>query len=180
MKQLRSIDKRGTLEILQLLDSYLEEYEKKFPVYLIGGSALILKGKQADSKDIDFITSSKGYLALTNATKRLKKEYGVRIDIFSDGHIINYRYENYYLRSEKVLSLKHLDIYVLDYADVILTKCLAGRERDMLAIEKLKEQGIVVEKEELVRRFKRVVPDIGKEDEIKNRFENFLKAYFVN
>ncbi len=37
------VDKRTTLDILQTLDTYLEKYERKFPIYLMGGSALISK-----------------------------------------------------------------------------------------------------------------------------------------
>jgi len=52
------VDKRTTLDILHTLDTYLEKYERKFPIYLIGGSALILRNQQEDSKDADFITDA--------------------------------------------------------------------------------------------------------------------------
>ena len=176
------VDKRATLDILQTLDSYLEKYERKFPIYLMGGSALILRDVQEDSKDADFITNSNGYLALGEAVERLEKERGIRIDYFKDGRIISYRYEDYYLRAEKVrgLRLKHLDVYVLDFVNIILTKALSGRESDMQKILELKRRGITAPRDELERRFQRVVPNRGKEKEIKERFENFLQAYYAD
>ena len=174
------VDKRLTLDILQTLDSYLERYERKFPVYLMGGSALILRNQQEDSKDADFITNADGYLALGEAVARLKRERGIKIDYFKEGHIISYRYEDYYLRSTEIpLNLKHLDVYVLDFVDIILTKALAGRPVDRKRIEELKQKGIIAQREELERRFKKVVPYKGKEEEIRTRFENFLQTYYA-
>lgn len=175
----KRVDRRATLDILQTLDSYLEKYEKKFPIYLMGGSALILRNQQADSKDVDFITNANGYLALGSAVSRLEKELGVRIDFFKDGYIISYSYEDYFLRAKKVLSLRHLDVYVLDYVDIILTKALSGRDKDRDVIASLKRRGIVASKDELKRRFQKVVPNRGKEQEIKTRFEDFLKVYYA-
>jgi len=176
------VDKRATLDILQTLDSYLEEYERRFPIYLMGGSALVLRGEQEDSKDADFITNSNGYLALGEAVKRLERERGIRIDRFKDGQIISYRYEDYYLRAEKIsgLRLKHIDVYVLDFVDIILTKALAGRRQDIDKILELKKRGIIAPRDELERRFKKVIPYKGKEKEINTRFQNFLKAYYAD
>jgi len=176
------INKRTTLDILQTLDSYLEKYERKFPIYLMGGSALILRNQQADSKDIDFITNGNGYLAVGEAVTRLERELGIRIDFFKDGSIISYRYEDYYLRATKIpsLRLKHLDVYVLDYIDVILTKALSGRDKDRDAINDLKRKGITAPRDELERRFKKVVPNRGKKEEINTLFQNFLKAYYTD
>lgn len=102
----KRIDKRFTIDVLQTLNSYLEEYERKFPVYLMGGSALILRNQQADSKDVDFITNANGYLALSRAVQRLEREQGIKIDVFKEGYIINYRYEDYWLRARRIMSLK--------------------------------------------------------------------------
>ncbi len=83
------------------------------------------------------------------------------------------------MRADKIsgLKLRHLEVYVLDYVDVILTKALSGRDKDRDAINDLKKKGIIAQRDELERRFKKVVPNIGKEKEINTRLQNFLKAY---
>ncbi|MBU3907119.1 MAG: hypothetical protein KKA64_02605 [Nanoarchaeota archaeon] len=175
----KDVDKRKTLNTLYAIDNYLGEegYTKRFPIYFIGGSALILSEFQKSSKDIDFITDNNGYLALEGFIDELEKQKGIKIDMFKKGFLPNYRCEDCLLRSKKFLGLKHLEVYILDYIDIILTKGIAGREDDIEAIKSLKDRGIIATKEELIKRFNGVVPNRGKEEEINRRFKTFVKRY---
>ena len=71
---LKTIDKKRTIEILEEIDDSLKGYKKKFPLYFLGGSALILRDLQEFSKDIDFITTNEWCIALNYITLKLKKK----------------------------------------------------------------------------------------------------------
>ena len=98
--------------------------------------------------------------------------------MFRDGQFPDYRYEDYYLNATPLFDLSHLKAYTLDYADIILTKCITGREADQKVIFDLKSRGITIPKEELEKRFKKIIPSKGKEEIFKKRFENFLRFYY--
>ena len=173
----KRFDKNYTIEILKHIDNSLRGYQKKFPVYLLGGSALILKGSQEFSKDMDFITTADGHIAMGDILLRLKRERDITIDIFRDGQFPDYRYENYYMKAEHIFSLRHLEVYVLDYTDIILTKCITNRESDLEVILSLKKN-FTVPKNELIERYSKIIPSKNKEEEFRKRFENFLNVYY--
>lgn len=173
----KEFDKKYTIEILRNIDDSLSGYQKRFPVYLLGGSALILKELQEFSKDMDFITTAGGCIAMADIILKLERKRKIKIDVFKDGEFPDYRYDDYYLKAEHMFSLRHLEVYVLDYADIILTKCITNREPDLKTILVLKKD-FIVPKNELIRRYNKIVPSKDKEEEFRKRFENFLNVYY--
>ncbi len=175
----KEIDKNKLFHILNKLDKDLDGIQRKVKLYFVGGTILVFSGLRSISKDIDFIVSRKDFQALSSHAAELEYKEKVRIDIFPDGEMPYYKYQNYLINAEYLLSnFKNLELYRIDDTDFLLTKALAGRDRDYDDIKTMKITKESVKREELLKRFKNIVIEKNKEDELKKRFEKFLIEFY--
>jgi len=125
---------------------------KKVSVYVIGGAALLRRGLKAATKDIDIIVSTKREFLELQATltkigfisKIPGKEYShmnlsqifqredFRIDLFEEEVCGKFSLTNEMKeRSEKILDLSHISVYLCSNEDIFLFKTMTEREGDI-------------------------------------------------
>lgn len=130
-------DLDGLLNLLADLDEPLE-------LFAIGGTAMVLKGIKAATKDIDFLTDEK--------YERIKRMFNlagmkeespqkmcniwrldkIRIDLFYDGFIMGIRFPDDWKKlSEKIKTTGKVKLYILNWYDIIITKISRAEERDI-------------------------------------------------
>jgi len=132
-------------------------------VFVIGGAAMLYRGKKFRTKDIDIVVQSKKeFLALRKAFSQIdfkpkvpSAEYSlmclseilvkgdVRVDLFNDKvcgalHLS----EAMVKRSEKILSFGKLEVYLCSNEDILVFKSITNREGDKEDCFTLTEQVI--------------------------------------
>jgi hypothetical protein len=177
--QNQELTKENVISIIREIDSDLEGVQRKLKLYCLGGTKLVLTGLRSISKDIDFIVSREDLLAVGGPMTRIEWQKKIRIDVFPDGELPNYRYPSCIANAKKLpLHFNHLEIYLLDDADFVLTKALAGRSTDYEDIETLLSGKNQIPQETLRERFKNIKPTKGKDIELKGKFEKFISEYY--
>lgn len=124
-----------TKDLGRLIKSYLDEegQDRKIPLYAIGGTALTLLEEKDLSKDIDFILNSGDVPKFEAARAILKRKYDIEIDYFKDGEVITYRFPKGFREDSIRLmgGIEGVEIYVPTLANIIVSKAIAGRRRDV-------------------------------------------------
>lgn len=134
MRPEESLYNKDIFKILNYLDRELIELgvQRKFNLYSIGGTKLMLEGFNASSKDLDFIISRKDSLILSGAIKDIERKQSVVIDLFYDGEISGYIIPDYQQKAREIsFNFDKLKLFCLDDSSFVLTKIIAGRQRDM-------------------------------------------------
>jgi len=141
------------------LDNFLNlmaDLNEPLELFAIGGTAMVLKKIKESTKDIDFLTTA-SYEKIKNLfrlaglkeensskicnTWRLEK---TRIDIFYDGFIMGIPFpDDWKEKSEKIKEIGKINLYVLNWYDLIITKISRSEKRDIEdAIKIIKSQGL--------------------------------------
>lgn len=180
MEEKKRFDKRETLKLLREIDEKLAKvgYQRKFKLYCIGGTKMILSGLRESSEDVDFYMDRNTYRVLSGYVAELELR-GIRFDTFEEGKFPGYRYEGIEHNAKRTrdYGFKHFELYLMDDVDFLLTKALALRAKDRRDIEVIFSRRSIP-KEKILERFKRVRFDSDKESELRRKFELFLKEYF--
>lgn len=131
---------------------------RRVSVFIFGGAAMALKGYKERTKDIDILVSDESTLeAIIEATVKLG--YGVqrsqdvailehpgkpRIDIYCK-HILGkiYLTNTIIARAEK-RNYNNLEVLIADDTDIVLTKAVAGRMRDINDIILIMRRGKIL------------------------------------
>lgn len=177
-RQGKRLYKTDVLELLKELDSKLEGMQRKVRLYGLGGTVLILTNVRDSSKDVDFIVSLKDFRALSGHVAELEKQKNVRIDLFPDGDLPDYKYEVYTVNAQKApLEFKNIELYYLDKADFVLTKALAGRPDDFADVAHFTSSD-EVPLDVLRSRYEKVRPDPEKNKILQSKFEKFIEEFY--
>jgi len=172
------LNHQDILSVIRKIDRNLEGYQRKFRLYCIGGTYLAFSGIDESSKDIDFILSHEDFRALSGIIAEIELKDKIRIDLFPDGEMPNFKLPNYDGHSSRVLSLDHLNVYKIDMVDFVLIKAIAGRVQDYKDIEKLVKDKSLMHKEKLIERFNELEIAKNKEDDIKRKFWAFIDEFY--
>ena len=141
------------------LDNFLNliaDLNEPLELFAIGGTAMVLKKIKESTKDIDFLTTAsyeniKKLFRLAGLreespskicnTWRLEK---TRIDIFYDGFIMGIPFpDDWKEKSEKIKGIGKINLYILNWYDLIITKISRSEKRDIEDILKIiKSQGL--------------------------------------
>lgn len=129
---------------LDIFLNLLADLNEPVKLFAIGGTAMVLKGIKAATKDIDFLTDEK-YEKINRlfTLAGLKEESPqkicniwrldkIRIDIFYDSFIMGIKFpDDWEKLSEKVKEVGKVELYILNWYDLIITKISRSEERDI-------------------------------------------------
>ncbi len=167
------ITKTDLMDWLRAVD---KKVESKITLVAVGGTALTLTGLKSSTKDIDFCIDSKN----TDIFRKIIKKEKFKIDLFYDGFIFSEQLpDDYIQKSNKIKTgLMNIELRVLSFPDIIITKAARYNERDAGDIEAIAKTN-KVKKEELVNRFKQVKEIFaGNEADYEYHFNLVLKRHF--
>lgn len=173
--------KKKTLEFLTELDEKLAKdgYQAKFKLYCMGGTKMILSDLRYSSDDVDFLTSREDFRVFSSYIPEFERQK-VRFDVFPEGELPGYGYKEYKEHAKRMpYRFKHLDIYFIDDIDFVITKALAGREKDIKDLKILFKKKIIP-KEKLLERFQKIKFKSDKERELKEKFDEFIRGFYGN
>ncbi|MBI5002017.1 hypothetical protein HZC31_01380 [Candidatus Woesearchaeota archaeon] len=166
------IDKSELLAWLAEKDKILE---KEIILVAVGGTAMTLLGLKSSTIDVDFCLSA----AQKKIFEKLitKRDKNWKVDLFTDGYIFSEQLPHDYVdKAEEIKRLNHVVLKALAPVDIVITKAArlnARDEEDIAALVKF------VNKEELIKRFEKVVTTYaGKEEEYRYHFGIILKRFF--
>ncbi|MBI5073491.1 hypothetical protein HZA99_06765 [Candidatus Woesearchaeota archaeon] len=160
--------------------AWLAEMDKRLKVEIIivavGGTAMTLLGLKSSTIDVDF--------CLTMADKKtfeklmIKQDKKWKIDLFTDGYIFSEQLPADYVDiAKEIKRMNHIVLKALHPIDVVITKAARLNARDEEDIAALAG---FVKKEELTKRFEKVVKTYaGKEEEYRYHLEIILKRFFT-
>jgi len=167
------------LKLLRDLDAKLEGMQRKVRLYGVGGTVMVLSNIRDASKDVDFIVSFNDFRALSGHIAELERLQQVRIDLFPDGDMPDYKLGEYPLHAQKApFDFKNLELYYLDKIDFVLTKALAGRFDDVEDVLHFVSSRKEVPLDILTQRYHKIVPNPGKEAELKSKFDKFVNEVY--
>jgi len=173
---MKGIGKKTILKIVDQIDSSLKNHVKKINIYCVGGTALTMIGKKYSSTDIDFIVPHEDLATITSITAEIEYKEKIAIDVTDAlglwGNNMGYALPpDYKERSRKISSCENLNLFVLCELDLLVTKAIAGRQKDHDDIRRLVKK---IKKQDVIERFKQYkLPT-----KIKNNLENNLKDFF--
>ncbi len=176
---------------IEELDNFLNliaDLNESIKLFAIGGTAMILKSIKEATKDIDFLTTESyenikklfnlAGLKEENADKicniwRLGK---TRIDIFYDGFIMGIPFpDDWKEKSEKIKEIGKINLYILNWNDIIITKISRSEKRDIEDIIKIiKSQNIDFE---LLRKRYYSIADTALISDFDYKFKHLEKEY---
>lgn len=168
------------LNILDYVDKELVKLgvQRKFNLYSLGGTKLMMENFKFSSKDMDFIVSREDSIILTEYLYDINKNKNVKIDLFYDGDISGYIIPDYREKAKPVsCSFNKLNLFCLDDLSFALTKIIASRDRDIKELTDFLDVRQISETS-LRNRFVDFILKEDKKYEINQKFENFIKAYF--
>ena len=129
------------------LDNFLNliaDLNEPLKLYALGGTAMIIKKIKESTKDIDFITDEsyekiKRLFTLAGLKEESPEKIcniwrlgKIRIDIFYDGFIMGIPFpEDWKELSEKIKSIGKINLYILNWYDLIITKISRSETRDI-------------------------------------------------
>lgn len=132
---------------LEDLDNFLNliaDLNEPLELFAIGGTAMVLKNIKEATKDIDFLTTeSYEKIRRLFSLAGLKEESSqkvcniwrldkTRIDIFYDGFIMGIPFpEDWKEKSEKIKEIGNINLYILNWYDLIITKISRSEKRDI-------------------------------------------------
>jgi hypothetical protein len=175
----KELTKEDILVILREIDHHLEGLQRKLKLYCVGGTQLALSNRRTVSKDIDLIVSHEDWFPLSGPVAHIEWNKNIRFDVFPGGALPNYTYPSYAVHARRLpLYFNHLEIYLLDDLDFIITKAISGRSADYEDIALLSLDKTKISKDSLIDRFKNVKPVKGKENEIQSKFQKFITEFY--
>jgi hypothetical protein len=129
------------------LDNFLNliaDLNEPLMLFAIGGTAMILKGIKEATKDIDFVVDEDyGKIKRMFRLAGLKEEKGnevcniwrlgkTRIDIFYGGFVMGIPFPgDWKEKSEKIREIGKVNLYILNWYDLIITKISRSEKRDI-------------------------------------------------
>ena len=138
----------------------------------------MLQDRKDASKDIDFILSRRDYVTLGNILDSIQRQRDVTMDKFPDGQMPGYSIPDYKYKSVRLNHrFNNLRVFYLDDITFVVTKAIAGRDRDLdeaydfLGKEPISEPA-------LRKRFSEFRLSKDKAEEITQKFEKFIRGYF--
>lgn len=176
--KMKRIDKQTLLSVIKQLDINLEGYVRRIKLYCVGGTYVAFSTIDYVSKDIDFILSYKDFRAISGIVADVEHKNNVRLDLFPGGELPHFQLLRYEIRAKKLLSLEHVDVYEVGLVDFVLTKAIAGREKDYKDISLVVKDKSSVPKEKLIQRFGEIKIDKGKVGEINKNFQRFIDEFY--
>ena len=178
MQQKEYLCKEDIFRTLNYINSELIDIgvQRKFDLYSLGGTKLMLEDIKLTSKDMDFVVSREDDRSLSEIVAKVKQEKGIIIDLFKDGIISEYRIPDYQQMAKRVnYYFSRLNLYSLGDLDLVLTKIIAGRDRDFYeVINFLKDKKI--SKDSLRKRFSEFTLNKNSKEEIIQKFELGLET----
>ncbi|HLD54980.1 MAG TPA: DUF6036 family nucleotidyltransferase [Candidatus Nanoarchaeia archaeon] len=143
---------------LEILLNLLADTNQQIDIYAVGGTAMVLAGHKSSTRDIDFFTTN-SYQEIKNLFEKIAlkeidstkacnkwKFMDTRLDIFySDNEqILGFPlHEKWKENSTHLRKIRKVNLYILNWTDIIATKLARGEERDFEDII------IIIEKENL-------------------------------
>jgi hypothetical protein len=132
------------LEDLNSFLNVLADLNEPLELFAIGGTAMVLKNIKESTKDIDFLTAEK-YEKIKRLFELagLKEESAskacniwglgnIRIDIFYEGFIVGISFpKDWTSLSEKIKEIGKVNLYILNWYDLIITKISRAEKRDI-------------------------------------------------
>ena len=139
--------KNPHLTSLGELDNFLNliaDLNQPLELFVIGGTAMVLKNIKESTKDIDFLTTENQEKIKKLFTLAGLKEEGsdkicniwrldkTRVDIFYDGFIMGIPFPDDWKKlSEKIKEIGKIRLYILNWYDLIITKISRSEKRDI-------------------------------------------------
>ncbi len=180
MQQKEYLYNKDIFRTLEYMDNELMELGvlRKFNLYSIGGTKLMLENIKPSSRDLDFVVARKDFLALSEIVAEIKYEKGIVIDLFKDGNMPGYKIPDYQNKSKKLsYHFNKLNLFCLGDLTFAITKIIASRRtdlEDLINFFKVKD----LSEKSLRKRFSEFILEQNKSDHITLKFENFLENYF--
>lgn len=175
----KELSKNDMLKVLRQLDDCLDGMQRKVRLYGLGGTVLVLSELRYQSKDADFIVSREDFRVLSGHISEMEWKEKIQFDLFPNGLLPDYQYSEYAVNAKRAsFQFKNIELFYLDAIDLVLTKALAGRTRDFEDIHLIAQSEKNIPKEELIKRFKKVLPAPNKKEEIKTKFERFVSEFY--
>jgi hypothetical protein len=174
-------DKRRTLAFLGELDDELvgQGYQRKLSLYCAGGTKMVLSGLRHGSVDLDFMLSRQDFRVLGGYVVEYFRKHKLRLDLFPEGEMPGYSYPDFRDNAVRALfKFRRFDLYYIDDVDFVITKALAGRQKDredidaIFSVRKIPKAGVLERYQKI-----RFAPD--KEEELRGKFEEFISNYYV-
>ena len=122
----------------------IADLNESLNLFAIGGTAMVLKNIKESTKDIDFLTDeSYEKIKTLFSLAGLKEESSnkicniwrlgsIRIDIFYDGFIMGIPFpDDWKEKSEKIKEIGKINLYILNWYDLIITKISRSEKRDI-------------------------------------------------
>ncbi len=176
-KEEKFLTKRNLMNILKDLDRNLEGLQRKIKLYCVGGTELVFEDLRDSSKDIDFILSRKDFNVISEYKAYLELNKHIRIDLFPEGEMPGYTFSDYAKYGKLEYKFKHLELYYLDRAALVLMKILSSRDRDLVDIGLLLTR-VKLSKNKLEKLYSSFKIDKDKKKGFERNFKRFIKSYF--
>ena len=132
------------LKDLEIFLQLIADLDEEIELFALGGTAMVLQNIKESTKDIDFITTADytqikklfGLAGLKeqDTSKLCNKWYmnNIRIDLFYDGYIMGVSLADDWIRSSrKIRRIGKLNLYILNWYDIIITKIARSETRDI-------------------------------------------------
>jgi len=172
--------KRQTLAFLTRLDDRhaREGYQRKFRLYCTGGTKMVLSGLRESSVDVDFMLSQEDFRSLSAYAAEIDRQGEFRFDLFPAGRMPGYRFPGFADRAKPApYAFRHLDLFLIDDVDFVVTKALAGRGKDREDLRILLAARNIP-KERVLERYQAVQFDPDQERDLRTKFEHFLTEFY--
>lgn len=179
-KDTKLLTKRDALNLLNEIDRELKEFglQRKIKLYCIGSTEMLFENLKNSSNDVDFVLSRKDFRVTGSIKEDIESKKHVRIDMFPDGEMPDFTFSDYERYSKPAgYKFDKIDLYYIDRSAVLLTKFLAGRDKDFKDIKILLKH-TKLSKEKLEEIFHSLKIDKDKEKKVKDNFKKFIEIYF--
>ncbi len=139
---------KTSMKDLDLFLQLLADLDTEIELFAIGGTAMILKNIKEATKDIDFMTTSKyeeikKLFNLAGLKEKSKSQIcniwylneTIRIDIFYGSFIMGTQFpDDWKSLSEHIKNIGKIELYILNWYDIIITKIDRSEQRDIIDI----------------------------------------------
>ena len=172
--------RRKTLEFLDRLDEGLvkDGHQRKFKLYCLGGTKMVLSGLRYMSKDVDFLLSRGDFTTLSSYVAEFNRRENMRFDVFPGAEFSGYSYPDFFRHSKKApYKFRRLELYFIDDIDFVITKALAWRRKDVEDIKTILNKK-KISRMEIMRRFEKVKFEPDREEEFRRKFDEFITEFY--
>ena len=169
-----SCTKMATIDtlLLEFLTDLDNQLQKDIDLLVLGGNALIIYGCKYTTRDVDICVRGVD-VDVYDWSMQWSKKNKVMVDVYIDGWFKNVRFPDYLKRSTHIpnLGFKHINIYLMNIYDMVLTKVDRWSDRDRQDINSLLRV-LKIEKRLLDGRYSYYLKNFNGPEHEKQRFAN--------